>query len=52
MGMQVAAGAFGDIWKGLVERQCVAVKVMRLFQDADVKLALQVCVIAVFWSSA
>ncbi|KAJ6460860.1 kinase-like domain-containing protein, partial [Mycena vulgaris] len=41
VGEQVAAGAFSDIWKGLVERQWVSVKVMRLFRDSDVKAALK-----------
>ncbi|KAJ7824652.1 kinase-like domain-containing protein [Mycena leptocephala] len=41
VGQQVAAGAFGDIFKGLVENQCVSVKVMRLFKDADVQAALK-----------
>ncbi|KAJ7489056.1 kinase-like domain-containing protein [Mycena latifolia] len=40
-GRQVAAGGFGDVWKGLVERQTVAVKVSRLFRDTDVKVALK-----------
>ncbi|KAJ6495962.1 hypothetical protein DFH09DRAFT_945965, partial [Mycena vulgaris] len=41
VGEQVAAGAFGDIWKGLVERHYVSVKVMRLFRDSDIKVALK-----------
>ncbi|KAJ7489240.1 kinase-like domain-containing protein, partial [Mycena latifolia] len=41
VGQQVAAGGFGDICKGLVEGQSVAVKMMRLFRDADVKAALK-----------
>ncbi|KAJ7440163.1 kinase-like domain-containing protein [Mycena latifolia] len=41
VGQQIAAGAFGDIWKGLVRGQSVSVKIMRLFRDADVKAALQ-----------
>jgi hypothetical protein len=42
VGQQVAAGAFGDIWKGLVRGQLVSVKIMRLFQDADIKAVLKV----------
>ncbi|KAJ6514527.1 kinase-like domain-containing protein [Mycena vulgaris] len=38
VGQQVAAGAFGDIWKGLIRGQSVSVKIMRLFRD--VKAAL------------
>ncbi|KAJ7489244.1 hypothetical protein FB451DRAFT_1024961, partial [Mycena latifolia] len=41
VGQQVAAGGFGDICKGLVGGQSVAVKIMRLFRDADVKAALK-----------
>ncbi|KAJ7087051.1 kinase-like domain-containing protein [Mycena crocata] len=41
VGQQVAAGAFGDIFKGLVEHQWVSVKVMRLFRDADVQAGLK-----------
>ncbi|KAJ7029234.1 kinase-like domain-containing protein, partial [Mycena alexandri] len=35
LGPQVAAGAFGDIWKGSVRDQTVSVKIMRLFRDTD-----------------
>ncbi|KAJ7088668.1 kinase-like domain-containing protein [Mycena epipterygia] len=41
VGQQVAAGGFGDIWKGLVRGQSVSVKIMRLFQDADVEAVLK-----------
>ncbi|KAJ7926875.1 hypothetical protein B0H13DRAFT_1599244, partial [Mycena leptocephala] len=41
MGDQVAAGGFGDIWKGLVKQNYVAVKAMRIFQAEDVKAALK-----------
>ncbi|KAF7351247.1 Protein kinase domain-containing protein [Mycena sanguinolenta] len=41
VGQQVAGGAFGDIWKGLVRGQSVSVKMMRVFQDTDIKHALQ-----------
>ncbi|KAJ6617375.1 hypothetical protein B0H10DRAFT_2384659 [Mycena sp. CBHHK59/15] len=40
-GHQVAAGGSGDIWKGLVRGQSVSVKVMRIFQKADVEAALK-----------
>ncbi|KAJ7502578.1 kinase-like domain-containing protein, partial [Mycena galericulata] len=36
-GHQVAAGSFGDVWKGLVHGETVSVKVMRVFQEADVE---------------
>ncbi|KAJ7088699.1 hypothetical protein C8R44DRAFT_443990 [Mycena epipterygia] len=41
VGKQVAAGGFGDIWKGLVREQIVSVKIMRLFQDTDVEEVLK-----------
>ncbi|KAJ6598357.1 kinase-like domain-containing protein [Mycena vulgaris] len=41
VGKQVAAGGFGDIWKGLIRGQSVSVKIMRLFQDADVETVLK-----------
>ncbi|KAJ7113516.1 kinase-like domain-containing protein, partial [Mycena epipterygia] len=44
IGQQVAAGGFGDIWKGSYRGQTVSVKVMRLFQDSDVKAVLK------FWN--
>jgi hypothetical protein len=42
VGDQIAAGGFGDIWKGLVRGQSVCVKVMRLFQNADIQAVLKV----------
>ncbi|KAJ7783410.1 hypothetical protein B0H14DRAFT_2400744, partial [Mycena olivaceomarginata] len=41
VGQQVAGGGFGDIWKGLVGGQTVAVKSMRQFVDDDVKVSLK-----------
>ncbi|KAJ6516327.1 kinase-like domain-containing protein [Mycena sanguinolenta] len=41
VGRQVAGGGFGDIWKGLVGGQTVAVKSMRQFADDDVKASLK-----------
>ncbi|KAF8145830.1 hypothetical protein K438DRAFT_1922282, partial [Mycena galopus ATCC 62051] len=41
VGEQVAAGGFGDIWKGLIRTQAVCVKVMRLFQKADIEALLK-----------
>ncbi|KAJ7113410.1 kinase-like domain-containing protein, partial [Mycena epipterygia] len=40
-GEQVAAGGFGDIWKGSFRGQEVSVKVMRLFEDSDVAAVLK-----------
>ncbi|KAJ7687713.1 kinase-like domain-containing protein [Mycena rosella] len=41
VGQQVAGGGYGDIWKGFVGGQTVAVKSMRIFQEVDVKAALK-----------
>ncbi|KAF8211580.1 kinase-like domain-containing protein [Mycena galopus ATCC 62051] len=41
MGHQVAGGGFGDIWKGSVGGQIVAVKSMRQYVDDDVKASLK-----------
>ncbi|KAK6981052.1 kinase domain-containing protein [Favolaschia claudopus] len=41
VGQQVAAGAFGDIWRGIVRGQSVSIKVVRLFRDAEVRAAIQ-----------
>ncbi|KAJ7139274.1 kinase-like domain-containing protein [Mycena epipterygia] len=41
VGHQVAGGGFGDVWKSLVGGRTVAVKSMRIFQDADIKEALK-----------
>ncbi|KAF7374851.1 Calcium-transporting ATPase [Mycena sanguinolenta] len=40
-GQQVAGGGFGDIWKGFVGGQTVAIKIMRQFADDDVKASLK-----------
>jgi hypothetical protein len=45
VGQQVAGGGFGDIWKGLVGGQTVAVKSMRQFMDDDVRVSLKVRVL-------
>ncbi|KAJ6509033.1 kinase-like domain-containing protein [Mycena sanguinolenta] len=41
VGRQVAGGGFGDIWKGLVGGQIVAIKSLRQFADDDVKVSLK-----------
>ncbi|KAJ7267291.1 kinase-like domain-containing protein [Mycena rebaudengoi] len=41
VGEQVAAGGFGDIWKGLVQGQHVSVKVMRIFQQDDIEVVVK-----------
>ncbi|KAJ7821983.1 kinase-like domain-containing protein, partial [Mycena leptocephala] len=40
VGNQVAAGGFGDLWKGLVCDVSVSVKIMRVFEDSDVQSIL------------
>ncbi|KAJ7855358.1 kinase-like domain-containing protein, partial [Mycena leptocephala] len=40
VGNQVAAGGFGDLWKGLVCEVSVSVKIMRVFEDSDVQAIL------------
>jgi hypothetical protein len=42
VGNQVAAGGFGDLWKGLVCEVSVSVKIMRVFEDSDVQAILNV----------
>ncbi|KAF7333427.1 Protein kinase domain-containing protein [Mycena venus] len=41
VGEQVAAGGFGDIWKGVIRGRSVCVKIMRLFQNADIQALLK-----------
>ncbi|KAF7343343.1 Protein kinase domain-containing protein [Mycena venus] len=41
VGYQVAAGGFGDIWKGQVSGQTVSVKIMRIFQDSHVEAVIK-----------
>ncbi|KAJ7607029.1 kinase-like domain-containing protein [Mycena polygramma] len=41
-GRLVAGGTFGDVYKGLLEGQCVAVKMMRVFDESDVDTLLKV----------
>ncbi|KAF7290843.1 hypothetical protein MIND_01325500 [Mycena indigotica] len=37
----VAAGSFGDVWKGVIHGKAVAVKIMRVYLDRDVEALLQ-----------
>ncbi|KAF7369129.1 Protein kinase domain-containing protein [Mycena venus] len=41
VGQQVTGGGFGNIWKGLVHGQGVSVKIMRIFEDSDIKAVLK-----------
>jgi hypothetical protein len=38
---QVAAGGFADVWRGLIRGETVCVKVMRIYQEADVEALLK-----------
>jgi hypothetical protein len=42
VGELLAGGGFGDIYKGLVDGQTVCVKIMRIFEDANINAALKV----------
>lgn len=42
VGQQMAGGGFGDIWRGLVDGQTVAVKSIRIFLEEDVQTASKV----------
>jgi serine/threonine protein kinase len=41
-GKLVAGGSFGDVYKGWLEGQSVAVKVMRVFEESDLNALLKV----------
>ncbi|KAJ7824686.1 kinase-like domain-containing protein, partial [Mycena leptocephala] len=41
LGIQVAGGAFGDVYKASLDGQLVAVKMMRVFQDSDIDALLK-----------
>ncbi|KAK6966788.1 kinase domain-containing protein [Favolaschia claudopus] len=41
VGTQVAGGGYGDIWKGLVRGQSVCVKILRVFQEGDIAMAVK-----------
>ncbi|KAK7026369.1 kinase domain-containing protein [Favolaschia claudopus] len=41
VGTQMAGGGYGDIWKGLVRGQSVCVKMLRIFQESDIAMALK-----------
>ncbi|KAK7026373.1 kinase domain-containing protein [Favolaschia claudopus] len=41
VGTQVAGGGYGDIWKGLVRGQSVCVKILRIFQEGDIAMAVK-----------
>ncbi|KAK6966797.1 kinase domain-containing protein [Favolaschia claudopus] len=41
LGTQVAGGGYGDIWKGLVRGQSVCVKMLRIFQESEIAMAVK-----------
>ncbi|KAJ7921746.1 kinase-like domain-containing protein [Mycena leptocephala] len=41
IGQPVAVGGFGDVCKGVIQGQAVAVKVMRVFEDSDIEAVLK-----------
>ncbi|KAF8182998.1 kinase-like domain-containing protein, partial [Mycena galopus ATCC 62051] len=48
----VAAGSFGDVWKGLVRGQTVCVKIIRVYQEADVKALMKASRASIFYHEA
>jgi predicted unusual protein kinase regulating ubiquinone biosynthesis (AarF/ABC1/UbiB family) len=42
LGNPVAAGTFGDVWKGIIRGESVAVKVLRIYQKTDMEKHLKV----------
>jgi hypothetical protein len=38
----VAAGTFGDVWKGIIRGESVAIKVLRIYEKTDVDKHLKV----------
>ena len=39
----VAGGSVGDVWKGQIQGQVVAIKVMKVYQQSDVAQLMKVC---------
>jgi hypothetical protein len=39
----VAAGSFGEVWHGKIQRHDVAVKILNIYQRSDVEKLLKVC---------
>jgi hypothetical protein len=42
LGNPVAAGTFGDVWKGIIQGESVAIKILRIYEKTDVDNHLQV----------
>jgi predicted unusual protein kinase regulating ubiquinone biosynthesis (AarF/ABC1/UbiB family) len=42
LGKPVAAGSFGDVWKGIIRGERVAIKVLRIYQATDTDKYLKV----------
>jgi len=41
LGRPVAAGTFGDVWKGIIRGESVAIKVLRIYDEIDVEKHLK-----------
>ncbi|KAK7001925.1 kinase domain-containing protein [Favolaschia claudopus] len=41
VGTQVAGGGYGDIWQGLVGGESVCIKMLRIFQESDIAMAVK-----------
>jgi len=48
LGNPVAAGTFGDVWKGVARDVCVAIKVLRVYERTDVDKHLKVILLIYF----
>jgi hypothetical protein len=42
LGNPVAAGTFGDVWKGIIRGESVAIKILRIYEKTDVDSHLKV----------
>ncbi|KAJ7222239.1 hypothetical protein GGX14DRAFT_428275, partial [Mycena pura] len=42
LGQQMAGGGFGDVFKGTIGEQMVAIKIMRVYEDSDKQAVLKV----------
>jgi hypothetical protein len=48
LGNPVAAGTFGDVWKGIIQGESVAIKILRIYEKTDVDNHLKVIPFAFF----
>jgi serine/threonine protein kinase len=42
LGNAVAAGSFGDVWKGIIRGESVAIKVLRIYAATETEKYLKV----------